>query len=83
MEQLGQFRMAGDRIAFFSLESGGRYIVLENLNLQRIAQMMDENPAAVEWKVSGTVTEYRGSNYLFVRSAVVEPGTAIYEQAPR
>lgn len=83
VEQHGQFRMAGDRIAFFPSNSASRYVVLENLNLQRIAQVMTENPAAVEWSVSGTLTEYRGNNYLFVRSAVVEPGIAIHEQTIR
>jgi hypothetical protein len=71
--------MAGDRVAFFPADGSGRFIVLENLNLQRVVQMITENPVLLDWKVSGTITEYRGSNFLFLRSAVVQSRGEVHE----
>ncbi len=73
VDQGGRFRIIGDRAAFYPSESSGRFLVLENLNLQRIVQRISENPFPLKWRVSGIVTEYYGSNYLLVRSAIVEP----------
>ncbi len=83
VEQAGHFRAAGDRIAFFSADGRGRYIVLENLNLQRIAQVLVDDPTPVEWMVSGFVTEFRGDNYLYVRSAAVGSVVDVQEQNVR
>jgi len=80
---VGHFRLAGDRIAFFAAEGNARYLVLENLNLQRIGQAIVDDPTLMQWRVSGLLTEFRGNNYLLVRSAVVESGPAVEEQVVR
>lgn len=68
----GYFRTAGDRITFFTSDGTGRFVSLENLNLERVARAIaKENPARLEWSVTGTVTEYRGANYLVVESAIL------------
>jgi hypothetical protein len=70
--QLGCFRRAGDRLVFTPAGSHQQLIALENLNLERIARVIADNPERLrplEWNVTGTVTEFRGDNYLFVRRA--------------
>ncbi len=71
VDQLGYFRMTGDRVTFFSEDGKGRLVGLENLNLERIARTIADNPGQLQWGVTGTITEYRGANYLFVRRAVL------------
>ena len=68
--QNGYFRMTGDRVTFFSEGGKGRFVVLENLNLERVSRILAENPDHLRWSVTATVTEYRGANYIFVRKAV-------------
>lgn len=67
----GRFRLVGDRLAFFSDDGTVKLVCLENLMLDRIALTMAENPEALSWTISGAVTEYRGSNYLLIRRAVL------------
>ncbi len=72
VNQDGFFRQADDRIVFSPSGDNRQFIALENLNLERIAQVVADNPQQVkplQWSVTGTVTEYRGANYLFVRRA--------------
>ena len=71
VDQAGHFRMAGDRVTFFTEGGKGRFVVLENLNLERVARIIAENPDYLKWSVTATVTEYRGANYLFIRKAVL------------
>ena len=68
--QNGYFRLTGDRVTFFTEDGRGRFVVLENLNLERISRVLAEAPDHLQWTVTATVTEYRGGNYLFVRKAV-------------
>lgn len=72
--RLGHFRMTGDRLTFFPEDGDGRFVALENLNLERIARRVADHPDRLQWDVTGTVTEYRGTNYLFVRRAVLRNG---------
>jgi hypothetical protein len=44
--------------------------VLENLALERIVRILNETRGQRQWLVSGTITEYRGSNYLLISKAV-------------
>ncbi len=67
----GHFRFTGDRMSFFSSDGKLRLVGLENLNLQRIARAVADDPRQLRWKVSGTVTEYRGANFLLVRQAIL------------
>ena len=71
VNQLGYFRATGDRVTFFSDGGKARFIVLENLNLDRITRSIADDPMGSKWIVTGTVTEFRGTNYMFVRRAVL------------
>lgn len=68
----GHFRMTGDRVTFFTADGKGRFVGLENLNLQRIVQEIEDDPDTTKWIVSGTITEFRGANYLLVDQAMLE-----------
>ena len=69
-ETAGQFSLVGDRVAFLPNDREKRVICLENLALERVAAVVRESPDAVEWTVSGTITEYQGVNYLLLGRAV-------------
>ncbi len=75
-ETRGYFRFVDDRIVFFRSNGDARYIGLENLNLERIVSEITNNPTQLEWTVVGTITEYRGANYLIVRRAVLARSTS-------
>ncbi len=68
----GFFRLTGDRVTFFSDDGEGRFVGLENLNLERIARTIADNPDKLQWSVTGTVTEYRGANFIFVRRVILK-----------
>ena len=82
VDSKGRFRMAGDRLAFFSDDGKTRLVCVENLNLERIARTILEHSDALSWNVSGVVTEYRGSNYLLVRRAVLNSRLAGDDRLP-
>ncbi len=67
----GHFRMTGDRVTFFTSDGKGRFVGLENLNLERIAESIADSPDQLVWSVTATLTEFRGANYLLVRRAVL------------
>lgn len=78
VDHLGYFHSTGDRIVFFSSKHDTRYIVLENLNLERIVNALADQPSRRKWKVTGTLTEYHGDNFLLVEKATLESwGSAI------
>jgi hypothetical protein len=70
-EQLGTFRVTGGRLVFSTDKGGIPLVALENLNLERIARVLADNPAATGWRITGTATEYRGVNYLLIERAVL------------
>lgn len=72
VDQLGYFRMTGDRVTFFTDDGEGRFVGLENLNLERVARTIADNPQRLQWAVTGTIAEYRGANFLFVHRAVLK-----------
>lgn len=71
VDQVGLFQVTGDRVAFVADPGNRRFIVLENLSLERIARTLAERPQESQWKVSGTVTEFRGTNFILIRRAVL------------
>lgn len=73
LDAQGSFKINGDRGIFQTVDGTGRYTVLENLNLERIAAAISESPDQLVWTVNGTVTEYRGTNYLLVQRAMIKP----------
>ncbi len=69
-DELGHILMIGQRYAFRPIQGGRSVMVLENLNLQRIVQRLDEATQAPIWSVSGVVTEFQGSNFLLIERAI-------------
>jgi hypothetical protein len=67
--QAGYFHASGNRLAFESADNKRSFIALENRNLERVAQAVAENAKQLEWIVSGTISEYRGENFLLVNRA--------------
>lgn len=68
-DEVGTFRLNGTRITFVSQDGKKRLGALENLNLERIARSVRDNPQQTQWTVSGTVTEFQGQNFLLVSRA--------------
>jgi hypothetical protein len=68
-EQRGHFEVTGARIAFVAADRKTRFVGLENLDLQRIAQLVAGSSESLEWTVTGLITEYQGTNYLLVTRA--------------
>ena len=63
---MGTFRIAGDRLQFVDHEGNRTFRCLENLMLQRVHQVIGDEPNETSWIVNGRVTEYRGENFLLV-----------------
>jgi len=72
VDQVGHFEPAGQRLLFVTERGDVRLLGLENLNLERIARTVAGYPGQVNWLVTGTVTEYRGTSFLLVERAVVK-----------
>ena len=68
----GVFKLTGDRATFYPTDGSARYGGLENQSLERVANVISEDPTALEWLVSGNVTEYKGNNYLLVSRAILK-----------
>ena len=72
-DEIGHFELQGDRATFVSKTSKLKLGCLENLGLERVAQVVSDNlPNQVEWTVHGTITEFRGSHYLLISEAVLK-----------
>lgn len=78
--QDGQFSQA-DGVWFFTPtasagsreSSSSRIRVLENLALQRVVQMIQQDPSDNRWVISGVITEYFGENRVMMSMAVRAP----------
>lgn len=71
VDQLGSFQLIGERATFLADDGTRRFVSLENLNLERIVRAIEEIPVKLQWSVTGTITEYRGDNFLTVEHAVL------------
>jgi hypothetical protein len=80
--QLGTFKPTGERIMFLAATGKGRFLCLENLNLERIGRLVRDNPENLQWEISGTLTEYGGANYLEVSRAILRSKTRSRKDAP-
>ena len=65
------FRVTNDRVILTMTNGTERYICLENLNLQRITDVINDNLTLTDWTVDFIVTEYRGANYALIQRAVL------------
>ena len=69
------FRVSNDRTILTMANGTERYICLENLNLQRITDVLKDNPTLTDWTVDFIVTEYRSVNYALIQRAVLSSTT--------
>ena len=71
-DTLGEFYEAGGRIIFRTVDKKITLQVLENLSLERVTRILEETPGQRAWMVTGTITEFREKNYLFVTRAILK-----------
>lgn len=71
-DELGAFSRVGERVSFSPGGNREALRCLENLALERIARAIDESQGQRQWIVSGTITEFKGANYLLVTKAVIK-----------
>ena len=72
IDQSGRFEFAGDQVAFFPADGKDSFRVLENLALERISRILSESRTKHDWTISGTLTEFRGGNYLLITKAAIK-----------
>ena len=70
-DELGGFSRVGERVSFSPGGNREALRCLENLQLERVARAIEESQGQRQWVVSGTITEFRGANYLLVTKAVI------------
>lgn len=70
VNRIGELRETGGRIAFYPDGETHSLQLLENLALERVSHDLDQQHR--KWSVTGTVTEYRGGNYLLLDRAVLK-----------
>jgi len=83
VNQAGVFQTAGDRVTFLTSDGQRRFVVLENLQLERISRAVGDNLTPPQWTVSGAVTEFCGANYLLVERALLRATVAPGERGQR
>jgi hypothetical protein len=82
IDQVGFFKVTGDHVTFISSDGKLKFDGLENLAIERIARTIGDSPDQLEWSTSGTITEYRGANYLLVTQAVLKTKAARQRRTP-
>ena len=70
VDQVGELREAGGVVGFYPDGETHSLQLLENLALERVSRDLDQTHR--KWSVSGTVTEYKGGNYLLLHRAVLK-----------
>ncbi|MBA2115600.1 hypothetical protein [Bremerella alba] len=67
----GTFEWIGDRLSF--VQDGGDTVlkILENRMMERVVLAQESSTGELVWVVSGTVTEYRGGNFLLIKHVVL------------
>ncbi len=72
VDQVGSFKLAGERATFVSTDGKLKFDCLENLCAERVMRTITDSPDPLQWSVCGVVTECRGSNYLLLTQAVLK-----------
>ena len=75
------FRVTGNRVAMSAAQGSDRFFCLENLNLQRVTDVLRDNPTLTDWTVDYVVTEFKGENYVLIQRAVLS-STALRPTSP-
>lgn|GEM_PF-1345355 len=68
---VGTVGQTGRRFTFFVDTDRTRFVLLENLMLERILRSQAAHPGTVRWRISGAVTEFQGQNYLLIDHALL------------
>lgn len=71
VERRGRFEVNGDRVVFLAQEPDAHFVVLENLALERVVRAIEESGPQMMWSISGTLTEYRSTNFLMISRATI------------
>ena len=71
VDATGTFEWIGDRLSFVQGEDKTVVKILENRMMERVVQAQESSTGELIWVVSGTVTEYRGSNFLLMKHVVL------------
>ncbi|MEW4451963.1 hypothetical protein AB1L30_04680 [Bremerella sp. JC817] len=68
----GSFEWIGDRLSFNLDGEQVSLKILENRMMERVVQTQESSTGELVWVVTGTVTEYRGGNYLLMTHVVLD-----------
>lgn len=68
----GAIRRVESRFIFTETRNARELLLLENLALERLARLIERSNRAISCYVTGTVTEYRGVNYLLLKRTVLD-----------
>ena len=72
VDAVGTFQWIGDRLSFHANPEEGGLKILENRMMERVVQTQENSTGELEWVVTGTVTEYRGSNFLLLTHVILK-----------
>ncbi|PQO29380.1 hypothetical protein DTL21_25275 [Bremerella cremea] len=72
VDQIGSFEWIGDRLSFSPEEGDHVFKILENRMMERVVQTQETSTGKLVWVVTGTITEYRGSNYLLMKHVILD-----------
>jgi hypothetical protein len=78
----GIFSTHGDRLQFTTSDGKVQILVTENLLAERVLRSTLESSDPLAWTIQGTMTEYKGSNYLTLNYATImakKPKLAVKE----
>ena len=67
----GAIRRGASRFIFAEADNRRELLLLENLALERLARLIERSNRSIACYATGTVTEYRGVNYLLLERTVL------------
>lgn len=68
----GTFEWVGDRLSFRGDSEEISLKLLENRMMERVVQTQENSTGELVWIVTGTITEYRGSNFLLLSHVILK-----------
>lgn len=72
VDEVGTFEWVGDRLSFSADKEKNVFKILENRMMERVVQTQESSTGELVWVVTGTITEYRGNNFLLMRHVTLE-----------
>ena len=67
----GIFSTNGDRLQFTTADGKVQILTTENLLAERVMRAIQESSDALTWTIQGTMTEYKGGNFLTLNYASI------------